>query len=185
MKRPINSVKLEDFGIQPNVSPNALDTIDRIIQYCRELGFIDGDVTDIERLIRDNDELELVYRDLGHLDAAIEKVQENKYIISINSKHPVRRQRFSMAHEYAHYQLHRNHLESLASGEQILHRSADRDPREYQANRLAGEILMPADRFVESMIDLNLSASALAERFEVSLQATRMRAKEVGRLLNE
>ena len=185
MRRPINSRSLQEFGIDLAAGSNSLDTIDRILSYCRKMGFINGNVTDIQSLIEKTEGLELVFEDLGHSDASIEKVSPELYRIKINSRHPKRRQRFSMAHEYAHYQLHRSHLDNLSGGEQILHRSAERDPREYQANRFAAAILMPEAEFRHAFDNEASSASTLAEIFDVSLQATRMRAHELGIQLDD
>lgn len=178
-KRPIN---IENLNGSFNVSmdPTALDTPERIIEYCQKMGFIDGDVTDIESLITQNNELSLVRKDLGIYDAYIKKISENNYEIAINSKHHKNRQRFSMAHEYIHYQVHRSKIESMPEGEQILHRSEDRDPIEYQANEYAAQILMPTIAFKQKSLELDYSASKLSEAFQVSLQAVRIKAEKLG-----
>lgn len=63
-------------------------------------------------------------------------------VISINRHDSSRRQRFTVAHELAHFLLHRDHIGSGIKDD-ALYRSGLSDAREAEANRLAAEILMP------------------------------------------
>lgn len=159
---------------------DALDTPERIIEFCRARGYIDGQSTDIRRLIEDTPNLRLEFKDLGEYDGSIKKVSENDYLISINSRHSATRQRFSMAHEYVHFQFHRDQIEQMPEGEKILYRSEERNRVEYQANRVAAEILMPESIFVEKAREINGDIVRLSEIFKVSTLAIRYRAKELG-----
>lgn len=183
MKRPIKSVSLDSLGVSAAYQNNALDTVERILEFIDRGSLVEGDAVDIEKLIRTSDELELEFADMGDLDASIRK-SGNKYIITVNSKHSKKRQRFSMAHEYAHYQLHRSHLESLAEGEKIMHRSSARDSREYQANSLAADLLMPRSKFLSVAGRMNNSASRISDAFNVSLEAVRVRASQLNMVLD-
>jgi hypothetical protein len=64
------------------------------------------------------------------------------FVIRINRHDPIKRQRFTVAHELAHLLLHR---EEIGNGieDDVLYRSTLSDRREQQANRLAADILMP------------------------------------------
>ncbi len=174
--RPIDTAIFNAMAIQ-SFDANALDTPERILAYCREKKFFNGSSTDIRRLIEDNPELELAFEDLGENDAYIEKIESSKYRIVINSKHPKKRQIFSMAHEYVHYQVHRNEIEGMPHGEKILHRSEERNRIEYQANQYAAEILMPEPEFKQVVRAQNGVVSKIAECFDVSQLAVRFRAK--------
>lgn len=64
------------------------------------------------------------------------------WTISVNRHDSSRRQRFTVAHELAHYLLHKDQI-SGGIMEDALYRSGLSDAREAEANRLAAEILMP------------------------------------------
>lgn len=67
---------------------------------------------------------------------------EGGFVIRINRHDPAKRQRFTVAHELAHFLLHRD---AIGDGieDNVLYRSALSDRREQEANRLAADILMP------------------------------------------
>ncbi|MDB5589294.1 MAG: ImmA/IrrE family metallo-endopeptidase [Devosia sp.] len=161
-------------------SASALDTPERIIAFCRSAGLINGVETDIEALIRLTPNLELSYADISPNDAYIEKVDDGKYKIVINSGHPRTRQRFSMAHEYVHFQMHRSEIEKMPKGEMIMHRNDERNRIEYQANRYAGIILMPEDSFRAVSLAEHGKVEAIASKFGVSSLSVRFRARDLG-----
>jgi len=158
----------------------ALDTPERIIEFCQSRGYIDGSSTDIKKLIEDTPNLEIEFKDLGEYDGCIKKIENDRYLISINSRHSPTRQKFSMAHEYVHFQFHRDQIEKMPEGEKILHRSSERDHIENQANRVAAEILMPRRLFEDRAREVNGDIAELSRIFEVSTLAIRYRAKELG-----
>ena len=94
------------------------------------------------------------------------------FSIVVNGRHAAVRQRFTVAHELAHFILHRG-LIGDGMEEDALYRS-DRlsDRQEIEANRLAAEILMPwhlINRYTGK------AADELARIFEVSAEAMRIR----------
>lgn len=114
-------------------------------------------------------------------------------IIGINSSHSPSRQRFSVAHEIAHLQLHEGKALYVDHMVQINLRQTQQlryDPEETQANEYAATLLMPHDFISEAMtrlgepsIDGQSSVVALAERFKVSPQAMEYRLTNLGLLL--
>ncbi|MBF0857634.1 ImmA/IrrE family metallo-endopeptidase [Gluconobacter sp. LMG 31484] len=66
----------------------------------------------------------------------------NSYVIRVNRHDPPKRQRFTVAHELAHFLLHRDQIQEGLK-DNVLYRSGLSDTREAQANRLAADILMP------------------------------------------
>lgn len=62
--------------------------------------------------------------------------------IKVNRHDSKGRQRFTVAHELAHYLLHRDQIGQGVTDD-ALYRSSLSDAREAEANRLAAEILMP------------------------------------------
>jgi len=75
--------------------------------------------------------------------------EENGFIIRINRHDPAKRQRFTVAHELAHFLLHRDEI-GAGIEDDVLYRSTLSDRREQQANRLAADILMPESQLIEA-----------------------------------
>lgn len=104
-------------------------------------------------------------------------------------RHP-RRRRFTIAHEIGHWVLH------ISTGQLYGCRPADiveqaphgrTEPRdlkriEAEANRFAAELLMPETLVVASANALGSNVAALADRFDVSVPAIRVRLKQFGLL---
>lgn len=64
------------------------------------------------------------------------------FVIRVNRHDPPKRQRFTVAHELAHFILHKDQIGNGIEDD-VLYRSSLSDKREQQANRLAADILMP------------------------------------------
>ena len=165
----------------PDLEIDALDTTKRVIDFCIQEELIDGVNIDIEGLIKLDPDLVLKRVPLAEgIDAYIRETKPGKYEIGVNSKHSATRQKFSMAHEYAHYRLHRDDLSALAEGERILHRSDERNLLELQANNFAAEVLMPEEIFRKEVKRRGGDIAELARSFGVSTLALRYRAKGLG-----
>ena len=93
--------------------------------------------------------------------------------IVLNSYHSPSRQQFTLAHELAHFILHRDLIENNLTDNR-LYRSGLPEPEEFQANRLAAEILMPAGLIREYHAE-GIPTRRLAELFNVSQAAMRIR----------
>ena len=81
----------------------------------------------------------------------------DNYEIQINRHETKSRQRFTLAHELSHFLLHKS-LIGDGIVDTILYRSGLSQEMEYQANRLAADILMPRDsilRWLESNVDVS------------------------------
>ncbi|MEJ1173130.1 ImmA/IrrE family metallo-endopeptidase [Agrobacterium sp. CMT1] len=101
------------------------------------------------------------------------------YLIKVNRNDSARRQRFTVAHELAHYFLHRDQIGGGIEDD-VLYRSKLSDAREAQANRLAADILMP-EKLVDEWIDKARALKVedvlgfLADKFNVSEAAMKIR----------
>lgn len=106
--------------------------------------------------------------------------KDNKYIIYVNEKDNKNRQRFTIAHEIAHFLLHKDrigdNLTDIPDG--IMYRSRLSNIYEKQANRLASEILIPFKLLRNLLLENITDISKLANLFEVSKEAIRIRLKE-------
>lgn len=99
--------------------------------------------------------------------------------IRINRHEMAERQRFTLAHEIAHYLLHRD---KIGGGvvDNIMYRSNLSSTLEVEANKLAADLIMPRALINKRLAELhNLDTddkiTALAERFRVSQAAMRIR----------
>ena len=102
----------------------------------------------------------------------------DKYVIYVNDKHPKNRQRFTIAHEIAHYILNKEKIGDNLT-DNAMYRSKLSNVFERQANILASEILMPVN-FVMQFIEENKSVSEMAILFKVSEEAMRIRLRQGG-----
>jgi hypothetical protein len=99
--------------------------------------------------------------------------------IKINKYETPERQRFTIAHEVAHYLLHRDQI-GTGVIDSVLYRSNLTSRKETEANRLAAAIIMPAN-LVSKEVSRRGGANRpgvvedLAELFRVSTPAMRVR----------
>lgn len=107
---------------------------------------------------------------------------DGRYEIKINRHESRQRQRFTLAHELAHFLLHRDVIDGMGGQltDNVLYRSGASEHIEYEANRLAAQIVMPeialqnafskyGEHLSESTVEL------LAEQFGVSKAAMEIR----------
>lgn len=113
--------------------------------------------------------------------------EENQYIIRVNRYESRERQRFTIAHELAHYLLHRDIIDSTTNGihDNILYRSGQPLTVEYEANLLAADIVMPSALLKKKLCDIKHEINedvivSLAEEFQVSRGAMDVRLSYLG-----
>jgi Zn-dependent peptidase ImmA (M78 family) len=110
--------------------------------------------------------------------------EDGHFVIRINRHDPAKRQRFSVAHELAHFLLHADQIGNGITDD-VLYRSSLSDRREAQANRLAADILMP-DNLVRQQVEAAYEKGVgdlvlfLAEEFAVSEAAMRIKLEQLG-----
>ncbi len=98
------------------------------------------------------------------------------FSIIVNSEDTSNRQRFTIAHEIAHFILHRPQLERGGSVEDdAMYRSGLSTREEVEANRLAAQILMPMALIQKVIAEGVKDVPSLAARFQVSQDAMRIR----------
>ena len=96
------------------------------------------------------------------------------YAIFVNKEDPPPRQRFTIAHEIAHFILHQ---EAIGDGivDDALYRSGLSNKQEIEANKFAAEILMPWHLINKAMNENINSIKDLATIFQVSESAMSIR----------
>ena len=137
--------------------------------------------------------LEVVYQRFDDDLSGLLVKEGGKSTIGINACHAKTRQRFSLAHEIAHFWL-------AHPGDMFVDKGATvvlfRDGRagsgtslhEMEANRFAAALLMPADFLIQSLgsmdeadaADPERLATSLAREYHVSPQAMRFRLSALG-----
>lgn len=98
--------------------------------------------------------------------------------IYVNNTHPIVRQRFTVAHEVAHFILHRELLD-LEGGTPLYRTGTSRDIIERQADALGASILMPKQA-VQKLYETVKDANILARVFNVSKDAMEIRLNNLG-----
>jgi len=104
---------------------------------------------------------------------------DGEVVIKVNRHDVKERQRFTIAHEIAHFLLHRDKI-SNGIVDDVLYRSSLSDELEREANRLAADIIMPA-ALIKSEFDalqgvvLEEKQKILADKAKVSIAAIKIR----------
>ncbi len=127
---------------------------------------------------------------LGHDVSGILVVHDGRGLIGVNAAQSVTRQRFSIAHEVGHYELHRKAMPVfidkqftkpyLAAFRDATSATGE-DKREREANSFAAALLMPEPLVREAVarLDVDVEDEAavvqLAKWFDVSRQAMTFR----------
>lgn len=102
-----------------------------------------------------------------------------RWVAGINALHHRNRQRFTLAHEIAHFVLHRNERARFVD-QTFARREGGGDAVESQADRFAAELLMPEAKVREMIGQGTTSLKELASHFHVSVLAMRFRVKNLG-----
>lgn len=99
--------------------------------------------------------------------------EETSYSIYVNANDAPVRKRFTIAHEMAHFLLHRDKIgDGLV--DDALYRSGLKYNEEAEANKLAAQILMPWD-LINNHMNENSTVQSLARAFAVSESAMAIR----------
>ena len=115
---------------------------------------------------------------------------ERRVVIGVNSLHHPNRQRFTIAHECGHLQLHEGQRAYVDRSPLRINRrdevsSQATNAEEIEANRFAAELLMPHGMIMEDLVESDLDIEdetalrALADSYRVSLQAMTLRIRSV------
>ena len=123
------------------------------------------------------DGIEIINDDLSaEISGLIEYASDGGFIIAINKYHSYERRRFTLAHEFAHYAMHK---EYIIKNKKIIDTALFRDRKseiENEANEFASKLLMPKDEFIEAIKRSKKRLGDLAEHFCVTAAAVKYRA---------
>lgn len=123
----------------------------------------------------------------GYLEYAPTCGSASNYRIVVNKRHPPERRRFSVAHELAHFLLHKDDR-SVSIRSERFHRSDDHFEyleksdrlQEKEANAFAANLLMPTNLFKPAYQRLDGDVAKLAKLFFVSEIAAKNRCRDLG-----
>ena len=110
----------------------------------------------------------------GVLKRDYERGGKSDYMILVNASHGSARKRFTVAHEIAHFLLHRHDIGGGVTDNVFYKSTRFTSPEEARANREAASILMPFEliqKFVRESKDLDF----LARKLGVSKTAFKIR----------
>jgi Zn-dependent peptidase ImmA (M78 family) len=126
------------MGMRPPVGK--AEAIRRAKEFHAEHCYDQGERIDLVQVARSLG-VTVLFHPLEDDDSGVLLVKGDKAIVLINEKHHENRQRFSLAHELAHFHLHRQ------KGVEVFHRdqisSLGTKRIEVEANAFAAELLMP------------------------------------------
>lgn len=110
----------------------------------------------------------------GRIERTAEYGGASGYAIFVNKNHHPNRRRFTIAHEIAHFALHK---EQIGDGvyDDAMYRSGLPHRTEVEANRLAADILMPWHLVSKATREGYSSVSDIAKKFGVSETAMSIR----------
>lgn len=104
------------------------------------------------------------------------------YVIKLNRYESPLRQRFTLAHELSHFLLHRRIIDQHEGGisDNVLYRSGVPENIEYEANRLAADLLMPRESLNDELLamvdmDFDNKVDTLSKKYQASREAIRIR----------
>jgi Zn-dependent peptidase ImmA (M78 family) len=144
--------------------------IRRAIQILDELGISEPPVDVFT--IAEQRGVRLRAGELGDEVSGLLMVKGGESTIGYARSHSKNRQRFTVAHELGHHELHRNHELLIDKGPMILYRdgasSSGDDQLEKDANAFAAELLMPASMVRREIRERGLR---LADEKEIELLA--------------
>jgi len=104
----------------------------------------------------------------------LDKENRKTWTIKVNRHEHRNRQRFTIAHEIAHFVLHRDVIGNELVDD-TFYRSGLSERREFEANALAAEILMPWHLIKNLMQNGERDVEKLAEALQVSPAALNIR----------
>jgi predicted transcriptional regulator len=105
--------------------------------------------------------------------------RQGAWVAGVNALHHKNRQRFTIAHEIAHYVLHRDRAASFHD-QTFARRASSTDQMEKEADRFAANLLMPEGSVRQAIQNGATSVAALAEIFGVSALAMKYRVQTLG-----
>ena len=129
--------KIYRFSVESSIEPKP----EKILSKCEKMKY----PLDIEFLIKEQS-IEICKEEMDYAISGYIERRERGWIIGVNKYHSKQRKRVTLAHEFAHYILHREIIGGKHE-DMALFRNNEINPMETEANNLASEILIPQKKF--------------------------------------
>lgn len=164
---------------QPRFAEPALfKNVAAITDYAEANGLYENNQINLDKALEMFPDIQVEYVRMNSAQSGQLRFINGTWLISINSEHNKKRQRFTLAHELGHYILHRE--QNAEFKDAVFFRDEVLDSMEYKANEFASELLMP-EKLVRHCINDGLrNIGELAERFGVSAAAMKYRILSLG-----
>ncbi|ASY75467.1 ImmA/IrrE family metallo-endopeptidase [Pectobacterium polaris] len=114
----------------------------------------------------------------GENSGSLRKEKNGGWVMTINSLHHPHRQRFTIAHEIGHFIRHAVQMDLFV--DTVFFRNEESNKMEVEANKFAAELLMPEKEFTRYIETESRNVSDIANYFQVSSMAVRIRAQQLG-----
>lgn len=111
------------------------------------------------------------------ISGKISRAENGKYSITVNARDGYRRRRFTIAHECAHFLLHRAKFGSELLDDAMYRSEKLTSQEEFDANNKAADLLMPRHLVERYTKQGYTSPSTLADIFKVSKPAMSVRLR--------
>ena len=154
-------------------------SVDSLLRIAKRRNVYTRECLNIEELISLKEDISVEYVSLDSSISGMLSRRDEKWVISVNKDHSKNRQRFTLAHELAHYVLHKSNRESFT--DTVFFRGTSVNNIEYAANEFAARLLMPEDKMRQVIQSGEVQTiKELAELFGVSVAAMLYRVKQLG-----
>ena len=156
------------------VSEKEKDTINQHMQEC----ITNSTQINIGKLAKDLGIKEVKEESISGSASGYIQNENDEFVIGVEKSDPETRKRFTIAHELAHFLLHKQEIIDVGGSvfDNRLYRSYLNSDLEVEANRLAADLLMPMDllrHFANSTE--KITYNQLSEKLGVSLRALQVR----------
>jgi Zn-dependent peptidase ImmA (M78 family) len=159
--------------------PELLVDLESIRKKAKDEGYVKGNRFDIECFIKDKYPNIIIKREPFSSDISGRlRMEDGVWVMSVNSLHPIVRQRYTLGHELGHYLNHRDSMKSFEDS--TFFRSSQKSSMEYMADQFAARLLMP-ESDVRALLDNGVkTVKEMASKFDVSLEAMKYRLEQLG-----
>lgn len=172
------SMGVQGRRLRKNEEPVIYGTVEDILADAQAKGYIKDDCVDIESIITSQGIL-LLKEPMPTMKSGYLKKDHEKWKIVVNSEHHIKRQRFTMAHELAHYIYHRESGDSFED-EEIFFRDETSNSIEITANRFASDLLINPQILEKKISEGMTNIEDLASHFNVSSIAVKIQLTNMG-----
>lgn len=162
---------------QPVVTTGGMENISQVRRLMVQAGMtgIPVDVTGVASLLG----LQVLYEQMSDEMSGYLENRLGRWVVGVNSLHAGVRQRFTIAHEIAHFVLHRKHQETFRDVI-FMRRSMNANAMEREADSFAADLLMPQEEVIFDIQSGFLNVHGLAARYNVSALAMKFRLQNLG-----